>query len=231
VKAIILAGGMGTRLRAAVPDIPKPMAPVGGKPFLEYLLKQLQRWAIPDVLLSVGYRKDSIQGHFGAGERFGMRIAYSEEEQPLGTGGALKKAILADGDPCYLVLNGDSYFDVPLPELIALHGGKGGMATLGLAMVRDKGRYGSVEVGADGRVVAFQKKGGQGPGWINGGVFLVNQGIAGLIPQGKVSLEEEILPVLQREGLLYGGPFAGFFVDMGVPEDYYWIDSHPGNLL
>ncbi len=231
MKAIILAGGMGTRLRGVIEDVPKPMAPVGGKPFLEYLLLQLKRWEITDVLLSVGYKKEAIKSFFGNGDSLGINIRYSEEDQPLGTGGALKKALSLIDDPCFIVMNGDSFFNIHFPDLVEFHALKPRMITMSLARVKDRGRYGSVEINDDGAVTAFQKDGSDTQGFINGGIYLMNRDISNYIPDGPISLEGQILPLLQRDHLLYGKIFDAFFLDIGLPEDYFWIDKHPEHLL
>jgi D-glycero-alpha-D-manno-heptose 1-phosphate guanylyltransferase len=231
MKAIILAGGMGTRLRGVIEDVPKPMAPVGGKPFLEYLLLQLKRWEITDILLSVGYKKEAIKSRFGNGDSLSIHILYSEEDQPMGTGGALKKAISLSDDPCFIVMNGDSFFNIHFPDLITYHESKPGMATMSLALVKNRGRYGSVEIDDDGVVTTFQKEGSDTQGFINGGIYLMNRDISNYIPEGPISLEGQVLPLLQRDHQLYGKIFDAFFLDMGLPKDYLWIDKHPEHLL
>jgi D-glycero-alpha-D-manno-heptose 1-phosphate guanylyltransferase len=231
MRAIILAGGLGTRLRGVIDDLPKPMAPVGGKPFLEYLILQLKREAITDIVLSVGYKRESIRSYFGNGDLLGVRIVYCEENEPLGTGGALKKALAMMDDPCVMVMNGDSFFNIPFSDLTAYHAVRPAIATLSLARVRDRERYGSVEINDNGAVTAFQKEGPDTQGFINGGIYAMNRTIAGYIPDGPVSLEGHVLPLLQKEDRLYGKIFDAFFLDMGLPEDYRWIDQHPEHLL
>jgi D-glycero-alpha-D-manno-heptose 1-phosphate guanylyltransferase len=231
IKTIILAGGMGTRLRGVIEDIPKPMAPVGGKPFLEYLLLQLKRWKSTDVVLSVGYKKEIIKSCFGNGNRFGIHISYSEEEQPLGTGGALRKAIFLNDDPYFLVMNGDSFFNINLGNLIEYHTNKPGITTMSLAFVKDRGRYGGIEINDDGSIATFQKEGPNNPGFINGGIYVINRDIVKYIPEGKISLEEHVLPLLKKDNLLYGKVFDAFFLDIGLPKDYLWIDKYPDHLL
>lgn len=231
MKAIILAGGMGTRLRGVIEDVPKPMAPVGGKPFLEYLLLQLKRWKSTDVVLSVGYKKEIIKSYFGNGNQFGIHISYSEENQPLGTGGALKKAISLNDDPYFIVMNGDSFFNINFGDLIKYHTSKPGMTTMSLARVKDRGRYGSVEINDDGSIMTFQKEGPETPGFINGGIYLIERDIVNYIPEGLISLEEHVLPLIKKDNLLYGKVFDAFFVDIGLPKDYSWIDKHPEHLL
>lgn len=221
---------MGTRLRGVVEDVPKPMAPVGGKPFLEYLILQLKRWESIDIILSVGYKKEIIQAYFGNGSQFGIPISYSEESQPLGTGGALKKAISLHNDPYFIVMNGDSYFNINFSELITYHESKPGITTMSLAYIKDKGRYGSVEINGDGSVMSFQKEGPDAAGLINGGIYLMNRDIANYIPEGPISLEGHVLSLIKQDTLLYGKVFDAFFLDMGIPEDYFWIDKHPEKL-
>lgn len=231
MKAIILAGGPGTRLRGVIEDVPKPMAPVGGKPFLEYLILQLRKWKSTDIVLSVGYKKDTIKSYFGNGNAFGVNISYSEEDQPLGTGGALKKAISVTDDRCFIVMNGDSFFNINFPDLITYHRNRSGITTMGLALVGDRGRYGSVEIYDDGRIRTFQKEGVHTPGLINGGIYITNRDIVNYIPEGQTSLEGYVLPLVEKDGLLYGKAFDDFFLDIGLPKDYLWIDKHPEHLL
>lgn len=231
MKAIILAGGLGTRLRDAVEDLPKPMAPVGGKPFLEYLLLQMKRWEIADVVLSVGYKKDVIQAYFGDGSSFGVRISYSEEKEPLGTGGALKQSLFRKDDSHFIVMNGDSFFNIPFADLIRYHHGKPGLITMGLAFVKDRNRYGGVEINDDdGSIRSFQKDGLDTAGLINSGVYIVNRNIVEYIPDGPVSFEGQVLPLLKNDRLLYGKVFDAFFLDIGIPKDYFWINEHPEHL-
>src|SRR3989304_3798957 len=112
MKAVILAGGEGTRLREIIKDVPKPMAPVGGRPFLEYLILQLARWDFRKIILSIGYRGSIIKSYFGNGEQCGVNIKYSEEYEPLGFGGALRKAAQMIEDEQFIAMNGDSFFDI-----------------------------------------------------------------------------------------------------------------------
>lgn len=230
MKAIVLAGGMGTRLRGVIEDIPKPMAPVGGKPFLEYLLLQLKRWKITDIVLSVGYKREIIKSYFGDGSQFGVRIGYSEEVQPLGTGGALKKAISDSDNPYFIVMNGDSFFNINFSDLITDHINRQGIMTMSLAVVSDRGRFGSVEIDDNGSIVTFQKAGPHTSGPINGGISLTNRNIINYIPEGHVSLEEYVLPLIKKDGLLYGKIFDAFFLDIGLPKDYFWINKYPKYL-
>jgi D-glycero-alpha-D-manno-heptose 1-phosphate guanylyltransferase len=226
VRAIILAGGLGTRLRAVVRDRPKAMSPVGGRPFLELLLEQLRRHGVPAVTIAVGYGGDYIRRHIGEGAAFGIDISYSDDgPELLGTGGALARAVkLLSGnqkDPV-LVLNGDTYLEYQLePFLTRLAGGQT-IVVLGVVRVEDAARYGSVSVNRDGSVLAFHEKGSPGPGLINAGVYCAcRETWSRVLPQGgKVSLEREVLPQLVGSGLCTA-EINGLFVDIGVPADYH----------
>ena len=222
MEAIILAGGLGTRLRAAVPDLPKPMAPVNGRPFLEH---QLEYWAgqgVTRFILSVGYKHQSISGHFGAAFR-GIPVGYAVENQPLGTGGGLLLAagLLASTGP-FLVLNGDTYFEVALGRLREFHAVHQADITLSLFRSAQQGRYTGLKIGAAGEVLSLSE--GEKGGLANGGVYLMERGFleSGLWQtSSRVSFEEDILPSALRTGKrMFGLECPGRFIDIGVPEDY-----------
>jgi len=231
MQAVILAGGLGTRLRPLVDDRNKTMAPVAGRPFLEYLLMRLRRYGVADVVLCVGHGAELIRGYFGTGDGWQMRLRYSREEELRGTGGAIKMAQeLIDGES-FLVMNGDSVFAVDLYRLADYHRRRNALVTVGLAQVADTRRFGTVETDQTGRVVGFVEKGQGSPsGLINGGIYVFDRGVLDLIPEGRaVSLEHEIFPTLVgRE--FYGLAFGADFVDMGVPEDYLRLAADPGRL-
>ena len=232
MKAIIRAGGEGTRLREVVSEVPKPMAPVAGKPFLEYLVLQLKQGGIREIILSTGYKREAVKAHFGTGEKWGVRISYSEEESPLGTGGALRKATVLleapDAGPV-LVLNGDSFLEIDFRALAAFHSAKKARATMGLVFMEDTSRYGRVEIDDEGCVLAFAEKSAGSSGRINGGVYVLNREVLESIPEGKVALETEVLPLLVGRGL-YGMETKGFFRDIGIPHDYRGLDEDPRRL-
>jgi D-glycero-alpha-D-manno-heptose 1-phosphate guanylyltransferase len=229
MKAIILAGGKGTRLQSVISDIPKPMAPVGGKPFLEYLLLQLKSWRIYDVILSVCYKKESIMTYFSNGSRWGMNISYVQEQVPLGTGGAIRVAMQTCDDQNILVTNGDSFFNVDMSDLIAFHGKKNARVTLALLAMADTGRYGRVILNENAEISEFREKQGNSEGLINAGVYVINRNVLSYMPEGPCSFETEILPRLTGNGL-YGQVQNGFFIDIGIPEDYQTITGHPEQL-
>jgi len=211
VEAVVLAGGLGTRLRAAVSDVPKPMAPVGGRPFLERLLDYWIGQGVRRAVLAVGYMYDSIRRHFGDEYR-GCAIAYSIEDHPLGTGGALVQSLpLVHGDT-FLVLNGDTYFAVPLEALGAFHRRHG--ADVSMSLFRsDNPRYTGISLDPDGRVSSFS-----GDGLVNGGVVLFQRSALEGLPATIASLEKDLLPGMK--GAIYGCVFDVPFVDIGLPEDW-----------
>lgn len=218
----MLAGGLGTRLRAVVPDLPKPMAPVGGRPFLEHLLDYWIGQGATRFVLSVGYRHEIISSHFGAAFR-GIPVAYAVEDRPLGTGGGLLLAarqLTAAG--AFLVLNGDTFFAVLLDALREFHAARGAHATLALFRSPRQGRYMGLKTGAEGEVLDFVE--GAPGGLVNGGVYLMERGFLEGAPRSAgapLSLEEDILPfALQSGKRVFGLECAGRFLDIGMPEDY-----------
>ncbi|MGO8949663.1 MAG: nucleotidyltransferase family protein [Ktedonobacterales bacterium] len=233
MQALILAGGAGTRLRSVLGDnLNKPMAPVANKPFLEYLIMFLQKQNIDDIILCVGYKAGLIQSYFGQGDQWGVRLTYSCETEFLGTGGAVKLAEnLVRGDE-FLVLNGDSFFDVDLRELARFHHEAGATATLALARVDNAQRYGAVRLDDARRIVGFtEKDNAASSGLINGGIYMLTRDVLGMIPPRQVcSLEREVFPALITRNL-YGRPFLGFFIDIGVPADYMRLQTDPSPLF
>lgn len=218
-KAVILAGGLGLRIREVVKDVPKPMAMVGGRPFLEYLIIQLRQWDIRDIVITTGYKGELIKDFFKSGEKWSVNILYSEEREPLGTGGAIKEACKAVQDDSFFVMNGDSYFDADFKLLLRFHREKGAKVTMGLVSVNDTARYGRVETDDDGKIKKFAEKGRGGPGVINSGIYVIEREVFRRFPQERFSLESDVLPLFIDSGL-YGIAGKGFFVDIGVPDDY-----------
>ena len=225
MEAIILAGGLGTRLAQVVPNLPKPMAPVAGKPFLWYLLRALSRQGIGNVDLSIGYKADTIQSFFG--DRFeDISLRYVVESTPLGTGGAIRLALESvDEDGAVFVLNGDTFAEIDYRKMKQQHDQSEAMLTIALMEVPDTARYGAVTLEGE-RITAFSEKGTAGPGLINSGAYLLNKSLFvqlehqfGAFPE-KFSFETEVmtkhLETLQVAGFVAGG----YFIDIGVPEDY-----------
>lgn len=218
--AIILAGGLGTRLRSAVSDRPKVLAEIHGRPFLTYLFDQLTAAGLRAAVLCTGYCAGQVQAILG--DAYGeLDLRYSPEPTPLGTGGALRLALPLMGEGPILVLNGDSYFDVDLPALWQAHSHTGARATIALARVADTQRFGRVLLADDGQLTAFEEKGAHaGPGWINAGVYVLHVDWAAAIAAGRaVSLERECFPAWIGRGL-YGHRQEGRFLDIGTPESY-----------
>lgn len=219
MEAIVLAGGLGTRLRTVVADLPKPMAPVAGRPFLAWILDRLADAGFRRAVLAVGYRYEVIRDHFGTGYR-GVELVYSVEDAPLGTGGAMRLALEhVSGSPVF-VLNGDTYLDVDYAAMSAAHAAQGVALSLAVAQVPDVGRYGSLLIEGD-RIRAFLEKGSHGPGYINAGVYLVDAAALADIPAGTpYSFEQDLMvpSVATLRPLAFRAD--GLFIDIGVPEDY-----------
>lgn len=223
LEAVVLAGGLGKRLSGVVKDVPKPMAPVHGRPFLEYLLSYWVEQGIRRFVLSIGYRKEVIERHFG-GRFEGAEIEYAVEEEPLGTGGAIFLSRERLRDPSrFLLLNGDTFFEVPLRPLMDFHAARSSELTFSLARVPRNDRYGGVATDAQGRVLRFEeKKAGNEPALINGGVAVVSDKAATAFeaPQ-RFSWETEWVPKLLESGrALFAFPSNGRFLDIGIPSDY-----------
>jgi NDP-sugar pyrophosphorylase family protein len=227
MQALILAGGLGTRLRSVVNDKPKPMAAVSDKPFIEYQIEFLKRYDLSHLILCVGYLYEQIQDYFGNGEKWGIRIDYSIEKELLGTAGALKQAQpFIDGT--FLVLNGDTYFDIDLKNLINFHQRKNaehnGIGTLALTERQDAQNYGAVTIDAEHKILRFEEKSErtEASKLINAGIYVLEPGILQHIPPAqKVSLEKETFPLLLNQGhRLFGYETTGYFVDIGTPAGY-----------
>ncbi|MEW6540792.1 MAG: nucleotidyltransferase family protein [Bacillota bacterium] len=219
MKALILAGGLGTRLRGLINDIPKPMAPVAGRPFLEYLILQLRRHGLTEIVLCIGHLGEQVKRYFGNGDKWGVHILYSYEKEPLGTGGAIKLAGNLIKEENFLVMNGDSFLDVNLNGLIDYHLRRKALATMALVEVEDPTRYGAVKININEEIESFVEKGQSSSRLINSGIYALNRKNFDRIPVGKVSLEKEVFPKLIGKGF-YGMPVKGFFIDIGVVEDY-----------
>lgn len=220
IDALILAGGLGTRLRSSIPDRPKVLAPVGERLFLSYILDQLIEIGIQRTVLCIGYLGDRVQASFG--DHYGsMSLAYSKELAPLGTAGAIRFAeSLLKSNPV-LVMNGDSYCQADLSKFCQWHIENHSQATLLLTHVPDARRYGQVKTDQKGALIRFvEKDEGRGPGWINAGVYLLDRELIAAIPSGRaVSLEKEIFPDWIGRNI-YGYHGEGHFLDIGIPEDY-----------
>ena len=231
MEAIILAGGLGTRLREQVPDLPKPMAAVGGRPFLEHQIDYWIEQSVRSFILSVGYKRETIKSRFG-GRYKDAEITYAVEEKPLGTGGGLILSAekLKTQDP-FILLNGDTFFEVDLSEMEKLHSRKNADVTVALHQVEDNTRYGSVKLDGDGRIRDFKAAPDAGNSLINGGVYIINRTALDATSWhagDSVSLEDDLFPSMIKSGArFYGYVSNGRFIDIGVPEDY----KRAGELL
>lgn len=221
-EAIVLAGGFGTRLRKVVSDVPKPMAPMDdrGTPFLAIVLEQLAKQGVEKVILSVGYMSEVIQNYFGDSYA-GMDVVYSHESEPLGTGGAVKKALSLCSRDIVFILNGDTYFDVDLTDLEYKHRESGADFTLAAKEMLHFDRYGELDLAVDDRVIAFREKKYCDYGYINGGIYCIKKTILSNVKQEVFSLERDFLEKKIKSLRIVAYKADGCFVDIGVPEDYY----------
>jgi len=227
VKAFVLAGGLGVRLRPRFGELPKPLAPIGGRPFLERQLEWLRGHGVTGAVLCTGYGGAAIREALGTGERLGVRIQYSEEPEPLGTGGALKLARFAVDGPCW-VLNGDT-----LPEgdpwlLERQRWEHGAIGSIALYEVTDARARGRVECDASGRVRRFVEKDPEfaGSAWVNGGLYSFSSSLWRHLPDGASSLEHDVLPGLAASGRLLGLKLPGTFYDIGTPAEWERAERH-----
>jgi len=218
-KAVILAGGFGTRLQSALKDKPKPMVDVHGKPFLEYQLQELKKAEFSDIILCIGYKSEVISSHFKSGDQLGISIEYSEEKDPLGTAGAIKNAEDLLCNP-FLVINGDTFIEMDFQNFFELHTQKNSMFSVSLALNNNQTDCGSVRIDKDGRIINFQENFSlKGDYLVNMGVYIINPLILKYIPKNKkYSLEKELIPDLISKGIeCFGFCFNNKFMDIGTP--------------
>ncbi|MCQ2960476.1 MAG: nucleotidyltransferase family protein [Bacteroidales bacterium] len=220
-EAIVLAGGFGTRLQSVVNDVPKPMAPIKGKPFLTYLLDYLKDFGFTHIVLSTGYLHEKIESYFGTAYN-GMKISYAYEESPLGTGGGILNALQKCQTENVVVLNGDTLFQVDYYALEQLFSQKDTLLAIILRAVEDTSRYGRVSIAEDGRIIGFvEKQNASGKGSINGGIYMLNKQLFADFSVGqKFSFEKDIMEKLYSSSSFYAYVSDGYFIDIGVPEDY-----------
>lgn len=220
-EAIILAGGYGTRLQSVIKDIPKPMAPIKGRPFLTYLLDNLAAENFNHIILSTGYLHEKIENFFGNHYKE-MKISYAHEKEPLGTGGAIQYALSFCKSPNVIVLNGDTLFKVNLSQFIQFHKDKNTLLSIVLRNVEDVSRYGSVSINNKNQIIDFsEKQKNLGEGYINGGIYILQKELFNRYPQPqKFSFEKDILEKLYTQELFYGWVSKDYFLDIGIPEDY-----------
>lgn len=218
-EAIVLVGGLGTRLRTIVSHVPKPLAPVAGRPFLAWMLDRLAATGMRRVILATGYMADIIEQMVGSSWA-GMDIVYSREDRPLGTGGAIRAACSHLHGTAVHVLNGDTYLAYDPFELERETLAAGGAIGIALAAVPDVTRYGAVRCEA-GRIVGLDEKGGCGPGLINAGAYFLTPALVADLPaMNEFSMEREVLAPLAQRGRAFGFQNTRDFIDIGVPDDY-----------
>lgn len=222
MQAIILAGGLGIRLRSLVNDRPKPMALVNQKPFLEYILMNLRKHGIKEVVLAVGYMNDCIKNYFFDGKQLDLHIRYSVENKQLGTGGAILNALNLVNDEKLLILNGDTYFNVDYNKMLDFSKKNNSRFTIALRLVDDSKRYGVVELDESNKIINFvEKNKASFSSYINAGTYLINKELLSKYEQGKfISLEQDIVPSILKNYSIYGFKCKAYFKDIGIPDDY-----------
>lgn len=229
---VVLAGGLGTRLQPVLNDLPKPLAPVGDKCFMELRLNTFKEYGLVDFTLCLHYMPGKIMEYFGDGSKFGLKINYSIEEKSMGTGGAI--GLLRNHlSETFCAINADTCMDLDIQDCIAEHRKSHAIATMVIARVENLSRFGRIELDQDGRIKGFYEKDESlsGSGYINAGFYVFEPGIFDYIPENRsVSLEKEVFPALfEKEEKVNSYPFVENFFDIGIPSDYYrfqqWMDS------
>ncbi len=217
---IILAGGLGTRLRSVVADLPKCMASVNGKPFLSYVINYFQQQGINDFIFSLGYKHEAIE-EFLNNQYSILNIQYSIEEEPLGTGGAIKKACSFVNNENIFITNGDTLFKADIPSLQNFHQSKNADCTLALKLMTNFYRYGVIELNEDDSIKSFNEKKYYKDGFINGGLYMLNVSkfLSESFPE-KFSFETAYLEKFYHQHKMFGLIQDDYFIDIGIPEDY-----------
>ncbi|MFH1722565.1 MAG: sugar phosphate nucleotidyltransferase [Candidatus Altiarchaeota archaeon] len=220
-KALILAGGEGSRMRPFTYEMPKGLIPVQGKPLLQHILELLRKSELRDVIISIGYMGEKIKEYFGNGSKFGLNISYVEEKEPLGTAGCLRLAKEHLKEP-FLMFNGDVIANINLPDMVSFHEENNAIATIALTPVEDPSRYGMAHLRGP-KILSFEekpkKKKGE-PQLVNAGIYILNPEVIDYLPNGKSMMETDLFPKLAKEGKLFGYPFEGQWFDTGTPQAY-----------
>ncbi|MDB5101238.1 MAG: hypothetical protein JWM80_5659 [Cyanobacteria bacterium RYN_339] len=234
MRAVIIAGGSGTRLRPLTYNTPKPMVPLFGKPFLQYQLEHLKRHGITEIVINLHYLSEVIQEHFGDGSELGLKIFYSLEDKPLGTAGAVKLAEEHFNDEPLVVFNGDILTDIDLTAMIAFHNDHQARTTLAMIRVADPTSYGLIFTEDDGRITRFLEK----PSWdeatvdtVNAGIYILDPSVFRYVPrQEAYSFERGLFPLLlQLNEKVYGYTTSAYWLDIGSPQKY--LQAHTDILL
>ena len=223
IKAVILAGGLGKRLRPITHEIPKPMILVKGKPVLEYNIDMLKKYNIKDIIIAVGYKGDKIKEYFGDGSKFGVKITYVDEKEPLGTAGPLKlaKEMLKE---TFVMMNADELKDIDLNKMYKFHKEQKGLATIALTTVSDPSMYGVAKLDGN-KIIQFVEKPKQDEApsnLINAGLYILEPKVINIIHNriGEIKIETEVFPKIAKQGKLFGYPFSGYWSDVGTFERY-----------
>ena len=220
--AIILAGGMGTRLKTIISDLPKPMAPIMNVPFLTYQLNYLKHFGIKKVIFSVGYLSEKIIAHYNQSFE-NINIEYSIEKNPLGTGGGIRMAMSNLKEDLVLILNGDSFFDLNLEQFYNLHLEQKAEFSLALRYVNNSERYGNIEFNSSHQITSFIEKNQLNQsGYINAGVYILSKKLylQNTKPDINFSIEKDFFEKQLNQLIIKGFEFKDYFIDIGIPEDY-----------
>jgi D-glycero-alpha-D-manno-heptose 1-phosphate guanylyltransferase len=220
--AIILAGGMGTRLKTIISDLPKPMAPIMNVPFLTYQLNYLKYFGIKKVIFSVGYLSEKIIAHYNQSFE-NINIEYSIEKNPLGTGGGIRMAMSNLNEDLVLILNGDSFFDLDLEQFYNLHLEQKSDFSLALRYVNNSERYGNIEFNSSNQITSFIEKNHLNQsGYINAGVYILSKKLylQNTKPNINFSIEKDFFEKQLNQLIIKGFEFKDYFIDIGIPEDY-----------
>lgn len=221
-EAVILAGGFGTRLQSVITDVPKPMAPVNEQPFLSYILDYLSYYNIKHVVISTGYLAHKITEFYNS-EYNGIKLTYTHEANPLGTGGGIRLALEQCSANDVLILNGDSFFEIDLRFYHRQHMNYKSQCSLALREVADASRYGTIDTDGNHRIKSFTEKSGVSkPGQINAGVYILNRDmyLTETTPEINFSIEKDFFEKRVSYANMYGFEYPGYFIDIGIPEDY-----------
>jgi len=222
IKAVVLAGGLGTRLYPLTRKTPKCMLPINGKPLLEYIIKYLADYGFRQIIITVGNYRNQIIDHFGDGAQFGIKLQYSVERKPLGTAGSFKNAekLIADTT---LVMQGDTLTNFALNDVISFHRKKNALATIALTSVQNPKGYGVAIVDRNKRIIRFEEKPASSfSNLINSGIYVLEHKVLRYIPRNETfDFSRDLFPLLLRKKLpLYGVEVNGYWFDIGTPESY-----------
>lgn len=219
MECIILAGGQGTRLQSVVQDVPKCLAPINGKPFLDYLFSYLESQFVDHVVLSLGYKYEMVLEYL-KGRAFTFKVSWVIEKEPLGTGGAIKLALGKTKSKHVFVLNGDTHFPIDLREMASIHTPETTL-TIATKMLENIDRYGLVKTNDNNRIMSFEEKKAVAKGMINGGIYILNTALAALDNYNKsFSFEQDFMQPLVNTHIFKSFESDAYFIDIGVPADY-----------